>query len=165
MDMTATKVSNSTVVIPSIAGNYDLDVIPLPDAVPTFIIIHAICFAGSFFLLFPLGVVALRWFGRVRWHWMLQALATLICVLGFAMAFAFSFMDPEYHSFNESHQVIGIIVVAALIVQVCLGYSHHRNYQKLAQRTWVSISHLWVGRVVIVLGMVNAILYVHVFLS
>ena len=89
---------------------------------------------------------------------MLQVLATLICLLGLVIAIAFSAMDPEYNAFGEGHQVIGIIVVVALIVQTVTGYKHHQDYKKIGRRTWISYSHLWIGRMVIVLGMVNAVL-------
>ena len=158
MDMTAVR-SNST-AIPSISGKSNINLKPLPGSVSILVIVHAICLAGSFLLLFPLGVVALRWFGWFRTHWILQILATFICIIGLIVAIALSAMDPEYVSFDNSHQILGILVVASLIIQVLLGYSHHRNYQKLGRRTWISHSHLWVGRLVIVLGMVNGVLYV-----
>ena len=161
MDMTATSSDSSA--IPQISGTSNIDVKPLSDSVSALVIIHAICLAGSFILLFPLGVVALRWFGSFRLHWILQIFATSACVLGLVLAIALSALDPEYDSFDEGHQIIGIIVVVVLIIQAMLGYSHHRTYKKLAQRTWVSHSHLWVGRVVIALGMINAILYVSFF--
>lgn len=156
VNMTATR-SNSTAT-PSISGKADTSVTPLPGSVPALIIIHAVCLAGSFLLLFPLGVVALRWFKWVRVHWMLQIFATLICVLGLIIAITFSAMDPEYDTFDQGHQIIGILAVVALIIQALLGYQHHRNYKKTGQRTAVSHSHIWTGRTVIVLGMVNAVL-------
>lgn len=156
VDMTATQ-SNST-AIPTISGNADTRVTPLPSSVPALIIIHAVCLAGSFLLLFPLGVVALRWFKWVKIHWMLQIFATLVCVLGLVIAITFSAMDPEYDAFDQGHQIIGILAVVALIIQALLGYQHHRIYKKTGQRTVVSHSHLWMGRTVIVLGMVNAVL-------
>ena len=89
---------------------------------------------------------------------MLQIFATMVCVLGLVIAITFSAMDAEYNSFNHGHQIIGIFVVLALFVQAFLGYQHHRNYRKTGHRTMVSHSHLWAGRMVIVIGMVNAIL-------
>jgi len=161
MDMTATR-SNST-AIPSIDGKSNIDVKPLPGSVSSLIIVHAVCLAGSFVLLFPLGVVALRWFGWFRSHWLFQILASLISIVGLILAIAFSIMDPLYDSFGEAHQILGIVVVAVLFVQPLLGIFHHRNYKKDGRRTWFSYSHLWVGRVVIVLGMVNTVLYVKLF--
>lgn len=156
MDMTATR-ANST-AIPSISGKADTSVTPLPSSVAALIIIHAVCLAGSFLLLFPLGVIALRWFKSVKIHWMLQIFATVVCVLGLIIAIAFSAMDPEYKTFDQGHQIIGILAVIALIVQALLGYQHHRNYKKTGHRTVVSHTHLWIGRTVVVLGMLNAVL-------
>ena len=89
---------------------------------------------------------------------MLQIFATLVCVLGLVIAIAFSAIDPEYNNFDQGHQIIGILAVIALIIQALLGYKHHQNYKKTGQRTLVSQSHLWMGRVAIVLGMLNAVL-------
>ena len=153
--MTATR-SNSTAV-PSIIGKSNIHVKPLPGSVSTLVIVHAVCLAGSFLLLFPLGVVALRWFSSFKYHWVIQILAALICVIGFILAIALSAMDPEYDSFNQAHQIIGIIAVCSLIIQVLLGYSHHQKYKKYEQRTWTSHGHVWVGRVLVGLGMFNAV--------
>ena len=81
-----------------------------------------------------------------------------MCVLGLVIAIAFSAMDPEYDSFGEGHQIIGIVAVVALIIQAVLGWKHHQDYKKIGRRTVISHSHLWVGRVTIVLGMINAVL-------
>ena len=157
--MTAARSDSNAV--PVISGKSNSNQNTSSGPVSALVIIHAVCLAGSFLLLFPVGVVALRWFGWFTVHWILQIFATLICVIGLIVAIAFSAKDPEYDSFDESHQIIGIVVVLSLIVQAWLGYSHHRNYKKLGRRTWFSYSHLWAGRVVIVLGMVNAVLYVN----
>ena len=156
MDMTAARSSSSA--IPSISGKSDINVKPLPGSVSALVIIHAICLAGSFLLLFPLGVIALRWFQRVNFHWMIQIFATAACLLGLVIAIVFSAIDPEYSDFSEGHQVLGIIAVVALLIQALLGYQHHRIYKKTGRRTMVSHFHLWTGRAVIVIGMLNAIL-------
>lgn len=156
MDMTATR-SNST-AIPSISGTTDSNATPLPNSVSALIIVHAVCLAGSFLLLFPLGVIALRWFKWVKIHWILQVLATVVCVLGLVIAIAFSAMDPEYDTFNHGHQIIGILAVVALLIQALLGYKHHQKYKQTGHRTVVSYFHLWLGRTVVILGMVNAVL-------
>ena len=154
--MTATR-SNSS-AIPAISGKANIGVTPLPSSTSALISIHAVCLAGSFLLLFPLGVIALRWFRWVRVHWIFQVFAAVVCVLGLVIAVAFSAMDPEYSDFDQGHQIIGIVAVVALVAQALLGYQHHRNYKRTGQRTLVSLSHVWIGRTVIVLGMVIAVL-------
>jgi hypothetical protein len=47
-----------------------------------------------------------------------------------------------------------------LILQVILGYMHHTNFKRVGGRTWVSFTHMWTGRMVIIVGMVNTVLYV-----
>ena len=153
-----TKTEANSTAIPTISGTADMNVKPLPSSVPILIIIHAICLGGSFILLFPLGIVLLRWFNKVKFHWMMQIFATTACIFGLIFAIAFSAMDPEYNTFNQGHQIIGIVAVVALVVQAALGYQHHQGYKKYGQRTFVTHSHLWLGRVAIVLGMVNAVL-------
>jgi len=156
VDMTQTH--ENTPVIPTITGKSNINAKPLPASVSGLVIVHAICLAGSFLLLFPAGVILLRFFGSVRFHWMLQVFALCVCVLGLVIAIVFSVMDPEFSSFDSAHQILGIIAVVALAVQAFLGYRHHHQYKKIGQRTWVSHSHIWVGRVVVILGMVNGIL-------
>ena len=154
--MTATKASSTTA--PTISGTADTGVKTVPASVPALIIIHAVCLGGAFLLLFPAGIILLRWFQSVKLHWMMQILATTVCLVGLILAIAFSAMDPDYNKFSEGHQIIGIIVVLALVAQAVLGHLHHRGYKKYGQRNMVSHAHLWLGRVAIVVGMVNAVL-------
>ena len=63
-------------------------------------------------------------------------------------------------NFNTPHQVIGIIVLAGLLVQFCLGFFHHRTYKKTKQTTKLRPYHVWLGRAIIPLGVLNGFLYV-----
>ena len=155
--MTAAR-SDSPTTAPNISGTSNVNTKPLSSAFSALVVIHAIGLAGSFFLLFPLGVILLRWFGSFKFHWMLQVAASAICLVGLICAISLSVLDPEYASFNQTHQILGIITVAVLLPQIYFGYSHHLNYKKLGQRTTVSYLHLWSGRSVVLLGMVNAVL-------
>ena len=125
---------------------------------PDLVTVHAVLLGGSFVFLFPIGVVCLRWGsgGTFKGHWVVQAVATLCSVIGFIIAIAFSVMGGEYVKLNQPHQVLGIAVVLILLFQLVFGYLHHQRYQQLGRRTLFSHLHLWTGRVVIILGMVNA---------
>lgn len=118
-----------------------------------------ICLSDSFIILFPLGVSLLRFLDSFRLHWMLQTIATVICIIGLAVAVVLSVIDIECDSFNTAYQVIGILVVAALFFQAILRYIHHKNFKEVCGRTWTSYAHLWTGRIVILAGMVNTVLY------
>lgn len=157
--MTGTETTSTSV--PTLSGTANLSTTALPGSVAALVILHAICLGGSFVILFPLGVSLLRFFNSSRLHWIVQVVATLICIIGLAVAVALSIMDIEYNSFTAVHQIIGILVVAVLVLQVVLGYMHHTKFKRLGGRTWVSFTHLWTGRMVIVIGMVNTVLYVH----
>lgn len=157
VDMTAAQ-SDSPAAAPNISGTSNINTTPLPSSFSALVIIHAICLAGSFLLLFPVGVMLLRWFGLFKFHWMLQVAASAICFLGLICAIAMSVIDPEFASFNQAHQILGIIAVAVLFPQIYFGYAHHRNYKKLGQRTTISHFHLWSGKLIVLLGMVNAVI-------
>lgn len=43
---------------------------------------HAVLMAGTFVILFPLGIVWLRIFGKVRLHWLTQAIGVLVIFIG-----------------------------------------------------------------------------------
>lgn len=152
------KTLSVTAATPAVVGTLNINTKALPSSVAILVIIHAICLGGAFVLVFPLGIVILRWFASVRFHWMLQVFAVFVSIIGLAVAIALSLMDPEYNALDEGHQIIGIVVVAALFLQAGLGYVHHANYKKHQRRTWASHSHLWTGRVVIIVGMLNAVL-------
>ena len=151
--MTTTLTSSDT--IPQVSGNDNVTNKSI--GMSPLVIIHAIFLGGSFLILFPLGIIALRWFKWVRVHWMLQIFATGVCLAGLIIAIVFSHRDAEYNTFNQGHQIVGIIVVIPLFVQALLGYKHHRDYKKTAQKTIISTSHIWLGRTLVVMGMVNIV--------
>lgn len=63
VDMKATR-SDSTAT-PSVTGKANISETPLSGFVPALVIIHAVCLAGSFLLVYSLEMIALRW--PLRW--------------------------------------------------------------------------------------------------
>jgi len=61
-------------------------------------------------------------------------------------------------NFNHPHQIIGLLVVAALLVQLCLGFFNHRGHKKTKQPTKLAAPHVWLGRVAVVMGVINGFL-------
>lgn len=154
--MIATQTNSTS--IPSVSGTANTNTTALPGSAAVLVVLHAILLGGSFILLFPLGVSFLRFFNSFTLHWMLQAITAIICIVGLAVAVALSVIDLEYNSFTATHQIIGMLAVAAVVFQVVLGYLHHKNF-KVGGRTWASYTHLWTGRTVIIVGMINTVLY------
>ena len=123
------------------------------------VVAHAVILAGAFGIVMPLAVILLRTLrSGFKPHWILQALAALGSLLGLAIATVMSAKSTAFHRFNEAHQILGILIVALVLPQVYLGRAHHMHFKALKQRTKVSYFHLWMGRTLIALGLLNAIL-------
>jgi hypothetical protein len=56
---------------------------------------------------------------------------------------------------NESHPIIGIVLFVLIFAMPILGQIHHRNFKKFQTRTTPSYAHIWLGRFVITLGIIN----------
>jgi hypothetical protein len=58
---------------------------------------------------------------------------------------------------KNKHSIIGLILVAVLFFQAPLGYLHHVLFKRTGSRTLWSHVHLWIARLVIPVGIVNAV--------
>lgn len=67
-------------------------------------------------------------------------------------------MAQQSKSFNTPHQIIGILVFIFLLGQFVLGFMHHRKFKKTQKPTKLAPIHVWLGRLIIVLGIVNGFL-------
>lgn len=56
---------------------------------------------------------------------------------------------------KEAHPIIGIVVFAMMLLQPLSGWLHQRSFVRIGARSVSSYSHIWVGRVAIILGMIN----------
>lgn len=56
---------------------------------------------------------------------------------------------------NEYHPIIGLVLFCLLFFQPFLGVVHHRAYKTYQCRTFWSHGHIWLGRILITLGMIN----------
>jgi len=156
MDMVAAQSTSSDV--PQISGTSNVHVTAQPGSFGALVIIHAILLGVPFVFLFPIGIVGLRWLRSFKLHWMLQAFATCACYIGLVVAIVLSVTGFQYSDFNQAHQIIGIVVTACLGAQIAFGYFHHRNFKRVGRRTVISYFHLWTGRGLIYLGMVDTVL-------
>ena len=53
-----------------------------------------------------------------------------------------------------------MLATAFILGQFALGFLHHRKFKQTHQPTRYGTTHLWFGRAIIVLGIMNAFLYV-----
>lgn len=56
---------------------------------------------------------------------------------------------------NTYHPILGLLVLALLLFQPPLGYMHHVIYMREGHRSIYSAAHIWLGRLVITLGIIN----------
>ncbi|KAI0601471.1 hypothetical protein F4775DRAFT_539942 [Biscogniauxia sp. FL1348] len=116
---------------------------------------HAVIMVISFVGLYPFGVLVLRLGGWVRWHAANQGLALVLVIIGSSLGFKISGTYLRTKNFNTAHQVIGILIFIFIFVQFTLGFLHHRTFKKTQQTTKLAPVHVWLGRLIILMGVVN----------
>jgi len=106
----------------------------------------------------------------VRAHYLVQGSSLVLALAGLGIAIAYSTLG--YGAiYDQYHQIIGIIVISLLVLQASGGMLHHANYKRRQAtgtvlspelskggRTPLAHVHLWLGRLVILLGGINAVL-------
>ncbi|RYP63916.1 hypothetical protein DL771_009028 [Monosporascus sp. 5C6A] len=128
--------------------------------------IHGILAAIAFVGLFPLGSIFVRVIpGRFAWiiHAITQTVAYIVfvgaAVLGLYLVHMIQ-IPPNGASLLETsavnaHPIVGIVILALLFFQPILGLVHHTKFKRLGRRTTWSHLHLWNGRAMVTLGIVN----------
>lgn len=109
-----------------------------------------------FLLMFPLFALTLYlpWVKRVRFvHAPLQILSIILLIVGLSTGVV---LAKKVDQLDGYHQVIGYIIVACLVVfQPALGIYQHLHYHKTGGRSALGVFHQWLGRIVILAGVIN----------
>jgi len=116
---------------------------------------HGIIAGLAFVILFPLGAIAIRLFsfpGLVAFHAACQCLGYLFFVVAFGLGV---YIANKMKYINQPHAVIGIVLFILAFFQPILGAVHHSNFKKFQARTMASHGHIWLGRIIITLGIIN----------
>lgn len=140
---------------------------------------HAIIMVFVFVGLFPFGTLVLRLGNWVRWHAINQGFGGLLVIIGFGLGADISKLynrvshlsrseskgeivtdmhTSQSKNFSSAHQVIGIFIFIFVLGQFALGFFHHRMYQKTQKPSKMAPIHVWLGRFIIVLGVINGFL-------
>lgn len=119
------------------------------------LIAHGVFGSLAFVLFFPLGAIGIRVLnlpGLVWIHagWMVFSWATAICCMGMGIWLA---VTDNYMS--EYHSIIGIVVVSSLSIQPLSGMLHHVLYKSHGSPNQATYPHIWFGRAIVTLGVVN----------
>ncbi|KND89668.1 hypothetical protein TOPH_05675 [Tolypocladium ophioglossoides CBS 100239] len=118
--------------------------------------LHATLMVFCIVAMFPFGVVVLRLGRWARWHGLNQTVAMAGVLAGLGLGVAASFNYQRSRGFRSYHQILGFIIVAFILVQFSLGFLHHTQYRKTQAPTKYGRVHLWLGRLIIFLGVLNA---------
>jgi len=137
--------------------------------------IHGIIMSVVVLIMFPLGALAMRVLGRWWLHAMLQALGMLLLLAGFGIGVFVAKEERKVSSlvlfcfteawklilrreqlFNNVHTILGTVLVGLFVTaQPLLGVLQHLFYRKNQRRGAQGHAHLWLGRLLIVGGVVN----------
>lgn len=121
------------------------------------IIAHGVLAALAFVIFFPLGSILIR-LGSFRGSWLVHGLFQIFAYVIYSIAFGIGVYiigNVLVDLIHNYHPTIGIIVFVLLFFQPLLGLMHHFKFKKYNCRTVWSYGHLWLGRVVITLGIIN----------
>ncbi|KAH6987178.1 hypothetical protein EDB80DRAFT_782544 [Ilyonectria destructans] len=114
---------------------------------------HGVIMAIVFVIAYPVGALLMPLLGKWLVHATWQSLAFLAMWAGFGIGFVISQHDGSWG--HESHTILGAIVCVLLSFQPILGWAHHKHYLKHQRRGLVSYAHIWYGRVLMALGIIN----------
>jgi hypothetical protein len=119
---------------------------------------HGVLASLAFLVFFPTGAIVMR-LGRfnnvLKVHVATQVLSWLLFITAFGLGLYYG-ITSNY--MTEAHPIIGIVLVAMMVFQPLAGWLHHRQFLRTGQRSAISRGHVWVGRIAIILGMINGAL-------
>lgn len=122
------------------------------------IIAHGVIMSITWVILFPLGAAFIRLLNNrlpnpLALHRGLQGANTVLAIIGLVLGVSIG--DEYVNNYASFHKFLGITVVVLLFIQGGLGQLHHSVYLKTGKRSQWSYAHIWFGRTVISLGIIN----------
>ncbi|KAF9636786.1 putative integral membrane protein [Lasiodiplodia theobromae] len=119
------------------------------------LIAHAVLACLAMVIFFPLGAIAIRTFsfpGLIWFHGGLQVFAYSIFIAAVGLGI---YLGQRGGYLSSYHAIIGLLVFALMFFMPILGYLHHKLFKKYGHRTFYSYTHIWMGRCLITLGIIN----------
>jgi hypothetical protein len=121
--------------------------------------LHAFVMAVAFLVVFPLGVLSIGVLKSVKVHMVFQAVGISLTIIGAASGFYLTTIYNRSKHFDSGHQIIGLLLVIALIGQWVGGFLHHRHYVKTGQ-SWmnglpIKGHRVIMGPLILLIGLVN----------
>ncbi|KAK4541735.1 hypothetical protein LTR36_007444 [Oleoguttula mirabilis] len=119
------------------------------------LVAHGALAALAFVALFPIGAILIRlanFTGSIWVHAALQLVAYLFYIVAFGLGV---YMATSQRQMTNRHPIIGVVLFVILLSQPISGIIHHRLFKKYGHRTLWSYAHLGIGRIAILLGIIN----------
>ena len=117
--------------------------------------IHGLVMCLVFILLLPLSSLLLRVWNKVRGHWITNTVALVLFCMAVAGGSVVSTKYNKSKSFTSAHQVIGILLLLAMLSQWVLGFLNHRIFKRENRGTIMGKIHKFLGPGIIFFGLVN----------
>ncbi|KAJ6446070.1 DOMON domain-containingprotein [Purpureocillium lavendulum] len=119
----------------------------------TLISAHGILMTIVFVVGFPIGAMLSPFVGS----WVIHASWQTFIFLGMWAGFALGIVicGRLGFFFQNTHTQLGVFVVSLMGLQPILGFLHHMYYMKHRSRGVISYLHIWYGRALIILGVIN----------
>lgn len=116
---------------------------------------HAIMASIAFVILYPLGAIGIRLLSFkslvfIHAGWMLFTYSIVIASAGLGI-----WMAVLCGQMSEPHAIIGLVVLGGLLIQPVTGLTHHLLYKRVGRPNAATYPHIWWGRAIITLGIIN----------
>jgi len=135
------------------------------------LIAHAVLASLVWVIFIPFFAILLRLNVKspviLKLHAIGQILSYVIYIVAAGLGIWLAQQSAAFGIWNDPHPRLGLAILAIAFFQPIFGFVHHRIYKKRAQnvdagkptkapgRTPVGRVHLWVGRILIALGIIN----------
>ncbi|KAI9372407.1 hypothetical protein BJX61DRAFT_533967 [Aspergillus egyptiacus] len=74
-------------------------------------------------------------------------------LLGYALMI--SGLETRICLHNNGHTILGTVIVVFLLIQPIIGFWHHHRFKKTQSKSVRTHTHIWIGRIFLLLGIVN----------
>ncbi|KAG6261801.1 hypothetical protein E4U49_003588 [Claviceps purpurea] len=114
---------------------------------------HGIIMSLVFLIGFPVGSMLMPLLGKWLVHASWQIVAFILMWAGFGVGYVLSRRWDMF--FTQAHTRLGLVLCILISFQPVLGWLHHQYYVQHQRRGAISNAHVWFGRILIILGIIN----------
>ncbi|GAB7352716.1 hypothetical protein MBLNU459_g3071t1 [Dothideomycetes sp. NU459] len=116
---------------------------------------HGLMASLAFVILMPAGAISIRIFnfpGLIWVHAAIQMLAYAVYIAAFGIGV---YLAMNWGYLTDKHSIIGIVVFVLVFPQPFTGWLHHRYFKGTFSRSAWSHAHVWLGRIIVTIGIIN----------